>query len=94
MAVVLYGFILMMAGVAYFILAHCLTGIHGKNSALAQALGKDKKGIISVMLYLLGIGCTFINPWFGFSIYVVVAAIWFIPDRRIEKKFESDQHTN
>lgn len=86
--VILYGFILMMAGVAYYILAHCLTGIHGKDSALAQAIGKDKKGIVSVILYIIGIGCTFINSWIGFSIYVIVAAIWFIPDRRIEKKIE------
>jgi len=88
--VILYGFILMMAGVAYYILAHRLTGIHGKDSALAQALGKDKKGIISVVLYIAGIGFAFINPWIGFSIYIIVAAIWFIPDRRIEKKMEND----
>lgn len=86
--VILYGFILMMAGVAYYILAHQLTGIHGKDSALAQALGKDKKGITSVILYIIGIGCTFMNAWIGFSIYVIVAAIWFIPDRRIENKIE------
>jgi uncharacterized membrane protein len=84
--VILYGFILLMAGVAYYILAHCLTAVHGKDSVLAQAIGKDKKGIISVMLYIIGIACSFINPWIGFSIYVIVAAIWFIPDRRIEKK--------
>lgn len=83
--VVLYGFILMMAGVAYYILAHFLTSIHGKGSVLAKAIGKDKKGIISVILYIIGIGCAFINPWIGFSIYVLVATIWFIPDRRIEK---------
>jgi uncharacterized membrane protein len=85
--VILYGFILMMAGVAYYILAHCLTSIHGKESTLARAIGKDKKGIISVVLYIAGIiASSFINPWIGFSIYVIVAAIWFIPDRRIEKK--------
>ena len=89
--VILYGFILMMAGVAYYILAHSLTAIHGKDSTLAKAIGKDKKGIISVILYITGIGCSlFINPWIGFSIYVTVAAIWFIPDRRIEKKIEAE----
>ena len=91
--VILYGFILMMAGVAYYILAHCLTAVHGKDSTLAKAIGKDKKGIISVILYIAGIACSlFIHPWIGFSIYVVVAAIWFIPDRRIEKKIEGEQH--
>ena len=89
--VILYGFILLMAGVAYYILAHCLTGIHGKDSVLAKAIGKDKKGIISVVLYIAGIiASAFINPWIGFSIYVIVAAIWFIPDRRIEKKIETE----
>jgi len=86
--VVLYGFILFMAGIAYYILAHCLTGIHGRDSELARALGKDVKGILSVILYLIGIGLAFINPWLGFSIYSVVAAIWFIPDSRIEKNIK------
>ena len=85
--VILYGFILMMAGVSYYILAHCLTGIHGKDSLLAKAIGNDRKGIASI---ITGIGCSFINPWIGFSIYVIVAAIWFIPDRRVEKKIENN----
>lgn len=88
--VILYGFILMMADVSYYILAHCLTGIHGKDSLLAKAIGNDRKGIASIILYITGIGCSFINPWIGFSIYVIVAAIWFIPDRRIEKKIENN----
>jgi uncharacterized membrane protein len=93
--VILYGFILMMAGVAYYILAHCLTSIHGKDSVLAKAIGKDKKGIISITLYIAGIiASAFLNPWIGFSIYVIVAAIWFIPDRRIEKKIETGQHSD
>ena len=84
--VILYGFVLMMAGVAYYILAHCLISIHGKESDLAIAIGKDKKGIISVILYIAGIGSAFINSWIGFAIYIVVALMWLIPDRRIEKK--------
>ena len=88
--VILYGFILMMAGASYYILAHCLTGIHGKDSLLAKAIGNDRKGIASIILYITGIGCSFINPWIGFSIYVIVAAIWFIPDRRIEEKIENN----
>ena len=87
--VALYGFIAMMAGVAYYFLAHCLANIHGKDSTLAKALGKDRKGIISVIFYILGIGFSFINSWLGFSMYVLVAGIWFIPDRRIEKKMEA-----
>ena len=89
--VILYGFILLMAGVAYYILAHCLTSIHGKESTLAKAIGKDKKGVLSVVLYIAGIvASAFINPWIGFSIYVIVAAMWFIPDRRIEKKIKTE----
>ena len=78
-----------MAGVAYYILAHCLTALHGKDSTLAKAIGTDRKAIASVVLYITGIGCSFIKPWIGFSIYVLVAAMWFIPDRRIEKKIKS-----
>ena len=84
--VILYGFILFMAAVAYYILAHALVSIHGKKSDLATAIGKDKKGIVSVILYSTGIGCSFINSWFGFAFYIIVAVIWFIPDSRIEKK--------
>ena len=88
--VVLYGVILLMAAIAYYILAHCLTSVHGKDSVLAQALGKDRKGIISIILYSIGLALTFFNSWLGFSVYVVVAAIWLIPDRRIEKKVIED----
>ena len=88
--VILYGVILLMAAIAYYILAHCLTNVHGKESALAQALGKDRKGIISIILYVTGLALTFLNSWLGFSVYVIVAAIWFIPDRRIEKKLDEN----
>ncbi len=87
--VVLYGFVLMMAGIAYYFLAHCLAGIHGKDSTLAEALGKDWKGISSVVIYIVGIGLSFVNPMLGLSAYVLVACMWFIPDRRIEKKLKS-----
>lgn len=87
--VVLYGFVLMMAGIAYYFLAHCLAGIHGKDSTLAEALGKDWKGISSVVIYIVGIGLSFVNPMLGLSAYVLVTCMWFIPDRRIEKKLKS-----
>lgn len=86
--VVLYGVVLLMAAIAYYILAHCLTNVHGKDSLLAQALGKDRKGMISIILYALGIGFSFLNSWIGISLYVAVAVIWFIPDKRIEKKMD------
>ena len=87
--VVLYGAILMMAGVAYYILAQSLTHLHGKDSALATAIGNDRKGKISVIIYAFGIGLSFIHPFIGFGLYVLVAAMWFIPDRRFEKKLET-----
>ncbi|HKZ67301.1 MAG TPA: TMEM175 family protein [Chitinophagaceae bacterium] len=84
--VALYGMVLLMAAVAYYLLAHSLARLHGKNSTLAEALGNDWKGILSVLSYAVGIGLSFIKPWLGFATYALVAAIWFIPDKRIENK--------
>lgn len=84
--VAVYGFVLFMAGVAYYILAHSLVQLHGKNSTLAEALGKDQKGIISVIIYAVAICLAFINAWISLALYTLVAAMWFIPDKRIEKK--------
>lgn len=88
--VALYGFVLMMAGVAYYFLAHCLTDLHGKNSGFAKALGKDQKGKLSVVIYALGIAVSFIYPLAAFGIYVLVALIWFVPDKRFEKNWETE----
>ena len=84
--VALYGIVALMAGVAYYILAQCLVQAHGKGSTLGIAIGKDRKGLISIIIYAIGIGLSFIKPWMGLSSYVLVAGIWFIPDSRIEKK--------
>jgi uncharacterized membrane protein len=67
------------------LLAHCLTTVHGKDSTFAKALGTDQKGKISVLLYALGIGLSFVHPIIGVSVYALVAALWFIPDQRFEK---------
>jgi uncharacterized membrane protein len=83
--VALYGIVLMMAGIAYYILAHTLMNLHGKNSTLAKALGKDHKGIISVVIYIIAIPFAFLNSLISLTMYAMVAAMWFIPDRRIEK---------
>ncbi|HTI09771.1 MAG TPA: TMEM175 family protein [Puia sp.] len=84
--VILYGAILIMNGLAYNLLCNLLIRQAGKNSPLAEALGKDWKGKLSVVIYALAIALAFLNPWIAFGLYVVVAIIWFIPDRRIEKK--------
>jgi uncharacterized membrane protein len=92
--VALYGFVSLMSGVAYYMLAQCLIAVNGKKSTLAIALGKDKKGITSVVVYALGIGLAFINPWLGVLCYVFVAGMWFIPDKRIEDKISKDEANN
>jgi uncharacterized membrane protein len=84
--VAVYGIVLFMAGVAYYILAHSLIQLHGKSSTIAAAFGRDQKGIISVVIYLAAIILSFLNAWIGLSLIAFVAAMWFIPDRRIEKK--------
>ena len=89
--VALYGIILLMAGAAYYILARSLIRLHGKNSTIAKAIGKDRKGIISEVFYFAGIVLSFINSWLGLSLYFVVTAIWLIPDRRIEKKLVNEE---
>jgi uncharacterized membrane protein len=83
--VLLYGFVSFMAGLAYYILAKCLSAIHGKDSPLSIAIGKDRKGMISLVIYALGIALSFVLPWLGLAMYVLVAVMWFIPDKRIEK---------
>jgi len=84
--VILYGITLCMSGIAYYILAQALIKLHGKNSTIGIAIGKDKKGIISVVIYLVAIPVAFLNASISLFLYACVAAMWLIPDRRIEKK--------
>jgi uncharacterized membrane protein len=83
--VALYGMVLLMAGTAYYILTRALIRHHGKASTIATALGSDFKGKISLGIYLLAITLAFENAWISCALYVLVAVIWLIPDRRIEK---------
>ncbi|MEZ4767754.1 MAG: TMEM175 family protein [Caldilineales bacterium] len=83
--VALYGVVMLMASIAYYILARSLVALQGKDSPLAVALGKDTKGKASPIIYALAIPLAFVNPWISCALYVVVAAMWLIPDRRIEK---------
>jgi uncharacterized membrane protein len=82
--VALYGVVLLFAAIAYFILARALVSHHGAGSALAKALGKDFKGKASVVFYAAAIPLAFVNSWLACALYVVVAVMWLIPDRRIE----------
>ena len=80
----LYGFSLLMPAIAYYILQLTLIRRQGADGHLARALGQDLKGKISPLLYLAAIGFAFFVPWISHAIYVFVALIWLIPDRRIE----------
>ncbi|MGZ3922684.1 MAG: TMEM175 family protein [Flavisolibacter sp.] len=82
--VALYGIISLMAGVAYYFLAHCLTDLHGRHSKFAKALGSDTKGKLSVVIYGIGVGLSFIEPFVGLGLYFLVAVMWFVPDKRFE----------
>lgn len=83
--VAIYGFVLAMAGIAYYILERNLLKHHGKNSRLAKALGADLKGRLSIAIYLIAMVLAFWESHVAFGLYVLVAILWIIPDRRIEK---------
>ncbi len=83
--VVLYGIVLLMAACAYYLLTLALLRSHGKQSLLARALGNDFKGKISLVIYVAGIISAFWCAWVACSLYVLVAVIWLVPDRRFEK---------
>ncbi|MBS0254017.1 MAG: DUF1211 domain-containing protein [Proteobacteria bacterium] len=83
-----YGLNLLLAALAYTIFTRCLVRHHGRDSALAQAFGRDWKGKLSLALYVLGMALTFLNPWAGFACYIAVALVWFIPDPRMRQAFE------
>jgi uncharacterized membrane protein len=83
--VVVYGGVLFGSAVAYFVLTRALLSIHAPDSRLAVALGADWKGKLSAVAYLVGIAAAFVEPWVSVAIYVGVAIVWLIPDRRIER---------
>jgi uncharacterized membrane protein len=80
-----YGVVLLMAAIAYWILQRAIIARQGRESLLATAIGRDRKGKISPALYLSAIPLAFVNPWIANGIFVLVAALWLIPDRRIER---------
>jgi uncharacterized membrane protein len=86
-----YGVILLCCGISYFILSRILIGVNGEDSPLARAVGADRKGIVSLGAYALAIPLAFVNTMFSGALFVMVAIMWFIPDRRIEKTLASKQ---
>jgi uncharacterized membrane protein len=79
-----YGASLLMPAIAYFLLQKAILRHEGRHSLLARALGSDVKGKISPPLYAAAIGLAFVAPWASLAIYVLVAVMWLVPDRRIE----------
>jgi uncharacterized membrane protein len=86
-----YGVILLLAGFAFWILTRALIRLHGPDSILARAVGKDRKTRASILLYAMGILSILINPWVGFAIYAIVALIWIIPDPRIARRLAHEK---
>jgi uncharacterized membrane protein len=95
--VAVYGVVLLLAGVAYFVLSRILIAEHGRDSPLAAAVGDDTKGKVSVALYAVAVALAFVEPRVSCGLYVVVAVVWLVPDRRIETTLtrshaEQDHH--
>jgi uncharacterized membrane protein len=87
--VAVFGANLFLAAIAYTILVFAIIAHHGKDSTVARAIGSDKKGKISLVVYLFGIVLAFYAPWISMALYTAVALIWLVPDRRIEKVIQS-----
>lgn len=80
-----------MCAIAYAVLVRSLISHRKENQLLAEAIGTDRKGNLSLGLYLLGIALAFVNAWIGFAVYATVALIWLIPDRRLEQRLIDEQ---
>ncbi|SRR5581483_7911919 len=88
--VAVYGCILLAAAIAYTILVRALVSLHGRNSSFARALGSDFKGLLSRILYAVSIPLAFVHPAIACAIFVIVAVMWLIPDRRFERALTKD----
>lgn len=81
-----YGVILLLAAIAYLLLQHAILREEGPDSTLAVAVGRDRKGKISLLIYAIAIPVAFLYPWMAGALYVVGALMWLVPDRRIERR--------
>jgi uncharacterized membrane protein len=84
----IYGSVLLMAAIAYYVLERTIIAKEGRDSLLAQAIGKDWKGKLSAMFYFLAIPLAFVSSWIASALYVLGALLWLIPDPRIERELE------
>ncbi len=85
-----YGTDLVLCAIAYFILVEQLRRLHGPETAFARGLGSDVKGRISIVIYLAAIAMAFVDRWVALALYVLVAGIWFVPDKRFERQFKEE----
>ncbi|MFO1337881.1 MAG: TMEM175 family protein [Burkholderiaceae bacterium] len=88
----LYGVVLLMAAIAYYLLQQCIIAVEGSSSVLKRAVGGDWKGKLSPLLYIAGIGSSFWLQWMALALYVVAALIWLVPDRRVERALQQQGH--
>lgn len=92
--VALYGMVLLFAAIAYTILTKTLIAHHGKNSTLAESIGRDRKGKLSVLIYVIALPVSFRLPRIACALYALVAILWLIPDPRIEKTLINESHSH
>ena len=85
-----YGFILLMAAIAYYVLQQCIIAAGGPQSVLKRALGSDWKGKLSPLIYIIAIAASFVVHWVAQALYVLIALVWLVPDRRIERVVDAD----
>ncbi len=86
--VALYGVVLLMSGASYYLFERVLIAHHPEDFPLPRAIGKDLKGIISLLIYVVAVALSFVSPWVSCALYIFVAIMWFIPDPRIERALE------
>jgi uncharacterized membrane protein len=87
-----FAFILLMCSIAYSILLFAIVSRHGQDSALAQVIGTDRKGRISIGVYVLSLLCAFVVPWLSYVLVLLIALLWFIPDRRLVAIIKNEPH--
>jgi uncharacterized membrane protein len=84
--VVLYGVVLLLCGVSYYVLVSALRRHHGPDSSFSRAIGRDHKGILSTVAYAVALPLAFLSPYIALAIYFAVALVWLVPDRRFERE--------
>ena len=87
----LYGVVLLMAAYSYIALQRAIVAVDGASSPLATAVGADRKGLVSRLMYMAAIAAAFVRPWIACALYVAVALLWFMPDRRIERTLMGEE---